>query len=68
MQMPDGRLIPLPHDFKLKHALEESTEKERTTGKPHPVFVVGEELEIKGARWRVRDIKKNRMTLKPVRY
>lgn len=42
--------------------------KEAETGKPHPVFHVGEELELKGGRFRVHAIRRKQLVLKPVVY
>ena len=41
---------------------------ERETGKPHPIFTVGEELEIKGGRFKVHLLMKDRLILKPIKY
>ena len=65
MQTPEGTMEPFS---KLLEAEKESQRLERATGKPHPTFLVGEELMIKGGRFRVHKILRNRMMLKPVKY
>ena len=51
MQSPEGRL-ELSEDMKKLLGISQKLEQE--TGKPHPVFVtVGEELEIKGGRFKL---------------
>lgn len=67
MQQPDGRIEQFPADEALK-ALEESHRRERETGKAHPVFHIGEELTIKGGKWRVHSFRQNRMVLKAIPY
>ena len=65
MQSPEGHL-ELSDD--MKELLGISKDLERETGKPHPVFTEGEELEIKGGRFRVHRLLKNRVILKPIKY
>ena len=55
----DGQLVELQ---------QKANRLEKESGKPHPVFVVGEEIEIKGGRFRVHKILRNRLMLKPIRY
>lgn len=52
----------------LEEALGVSKQKEKETGKPHPVFSVDEVVELKGGRFRIHAIKKNRLILKPIKY
>ena len=52
----------------MKELLKLSKKLERETGKPHPVFTKGEELEIKGGRFRVHQLLKDRVILKPIKY
>ena len=78
MQQPDGFFKQLSGEERdrvlgifgsEKKALEaESRQLERETGKPHPVFAQNEEIEIKGGKFRILSIKKNRMILKPIPY
>ena len=78
MQTPEGNfkllddLIELPPEMDAKKQLEELEKKAReleaSTGKPHPVFEVGEEVEIKGGKFRVHKILRNRLMLKPIKY
>ena len=66
MQQPDGSLTRL-HD--ADEARELSEKLEAMTDKPHPVFTVGEELEIKGGKWKVQKIfPRGRMLLKTLPY
>ncbi len=81
MQTPEGEFKTL-NDLVGKEELEKlesldgqlaalhqkSAKLESESGKPHPVFVVGEELEIKGGRFRVHKILRNRLMLKPIKY
>ena len=65
MQQPSG-------DFKffkdLEVAQEASKKKEKETGKPHPVFFRGEILEIRGGKFKVLMILKDRLILRPIPY
>ena len=65
MQQPDGRIERFDDGAMAE---VESKIREGLTGKPHPVFFIGEELTIKGGRWRVASFKRNRMILKAVPY
>ena len=81
MQQPDGQIKPLT-DFFTKKQIDEmggpeqqlanlrqkSQELEEKTGKPHPVFEVGEELELKGGKFVVHKIRGKRLILKSIRY
>ena len=67
MQTPDGELRP----FLLKELVEAKAEADKlkmSTGKPHPIFVVGEEVMIKGGMFKVHKLLRNRMVLKPIKY
>ena len=65
MQSAEGHLELSPD---LRKLWEKSARKERETGKPHPVFTKGEELEIKGGRFKVHQLLKDRLILKPIKY
>lgn len=52
----------------LEETRKKAHELEKETGKKHPIFVVGEELTIKGGLFKVHKILKNRMMLKPIKY
>ena len=67
MQTPDGKLKP----FLLADLVEAEAQADKlrmATGKPHPIFVVGEEVMVKGGMFKVHKIMKNRMMLKPIKY
>ena len=78
--LPTSKLAKLVEDKKvadsigrqrrmeLEKAKKKAHELEKETGKMHPIFVVGEELTIKGGRFKVHKILKNRMMLKPIKY
>ena len=65
MQSPEGYL---GLSDEMKELSERKVGSERKTGKPHPIFVKGEELEIKGGRFKVSQILKDRLILKPIKY
>ncbi len=66
MQQPDGSLTRL---YDASEARELAEKLEALTDKVHPVFTEGEELEIKGGKWRVHKIlSRGRMVLKTVPY
>lgn len=65
MQKPEGKL----ESFDEKKLAElESAAREQATGKPHPVFEVGEILTLKGGKWKVSRISTTRMYLDAVPY
>ncbi len=82
MQAPDGTLKPITEFFsdeelkvmddtshQLVNLQQKATELEAKTGKPHPVFVEGEVVEIKGGKFRVHRIMgRKRLVLKPIQY
>lgn len=65
MQTPEGNIIPFDE---LSDAQKQSTKLEKLTGKPHPVFTIGEELTIKGGKWRVTGFRGNRLFVKAIPY
>lgn len=66
MQQPDGSLTRL-HDE--DEARDLARKLEELTDKAHPVFVLGEVIEIKGGKWKVHKIlSRGRMVLKTVPY
>lgn len=66
MQQPDGALTRLRDGEEARTLAEKLVE---LTGKPHPVFTVGEVVEIKGGKWKVHKIlSRGRMVLKTVPY
>lgn len=82
MQQPDGQIHGLADVFTkeqleamsgneqhLANLKQRARELEAETGKPHPVFEVGEVVEIKGGKFRVHQIKgRKRLVLKPIKY
>ena len=52
----------------LRGLRKKAARLERETGKPHPIFTKGEVLEIKGGRFKVSQILKDRLILKPIKY
>jgi hypothetical protein len=78
MQEPSGRMT-LPEealdrveDLSLEeqfHSLKtKAKELERETGKAHPVFRVGEEVELKGGKFRVANITRKGIRLLAIPY
>jgi hypothetical protein len=82
MQGPDGQIKGLVDIFtkdqldrmggpeqQLANLKQKALGLEQETGKPHPVFEVGEVVEVKGGKFRVHQIKgRKRLVLKPVKY
>jgi len=81
MQTPEGNFKKLADLFNkeqlegiksLENQLSTLQQKAKSlqeeTGKPHPVFIEGEELDIKGGKFRVHRIARNRLILKPIKY
>lgn len=52
----------------LENLKKAAKELESASGKPHPVFSVGETVEVKRGKFRVHKILKNRLVLKPIKY
>ena len=65
MQSPEG-YMEMSEDMKKLLGISQALEQE--TGKPHPVFVPGEELVIKGGRFELIELSEDRMVLKPIKY
>ena len=65
MQSPEG-YMEMSEDMKKLLGISQKLEQE--TGKPHPVFVKGEVVKIKGGYWMVHKLLKDRMILKPTKY
>ena len=58
MDNGNGNFEPID-DFKFQEQIK----------KPHPlVFKIGEILEIRGSRFRVENVKKNKLTLKLLKF
>jgi len=81
MQQPEGTINPITDFFskekldkmkdiedQLSSLRQKSVELEEKTGKPHPVFVQGEELQIRGGKFKVDKIEKDFLILKPIKY
>lgn len=65
MQQPSGSM----KQFDSKELADlESGKRERATGKPHPVFEIGEIINIKGGKWKVSRISETRMYLDAMPY
>ncbi len=81
MQQPDGKIKPITDFFteeeldamkdgrdRLTNLVQKSRELETQTGKPHPVFIQGETIEIRGGKFKVDKIEENYLILKPIKY
>ncbi len=65
MQQPSGNFEMFK---KLDDAQDISKQREKETGKPHPIFVKGELLEIRGGQFKVLMVLKDRLILRPIPY
>ena len=80
MQTPEGKLKSITDFFskeqldmmktsdQLVNLKQKSSELEEETGKPHPVFVQGETIEIRGGKFKVDKIEKDFLILKAMEY